>query len=444
MGLIFFFSTFLFIQIVSLDNCLLRLLEMPPDSSPRFIDAALQSFGYPRHWASSVRERLYAISFLVLMRNIWVSRLALRISEHSASSLPNLSCLWSRHLFPLSSKPLPSRVTTSRSHNFTRDTCVQSYGRIIQKIKLLKSLERCRTHLLNKITTKLSLLHSKEGSQSPSKRITIPPDQQLLDHCTGFIMPQSMRGSTQEGSLRKLREETATAEEMTQNSLKFQSLVVKYFDWIGEVDPSPRKAPTSFALTSDTEERDFHEELTKSVDMIASLESVLPLLLLHGKYCFVPSSSSFSSTTSVEEPQRRSRAVSSELCLHELALIAASQLEDLSALGSNDEIAHSSGEMESTPHAHPPLSCPSLEQDKFLELSLASLLFPLPPQTPHPSVGSLCCVLEAGVEGGVGETLDRLRDNHRGVLQKTISATQKYNCPYEFGSLPRRTAEGEN
>jgi hypothetical protein len=409
----------------------------------------LRNYGYPRHWSSSVRERLYAISFLVLMRNMWGKRLALRTSEQSIVSLPNLSCLWSHHLFPLSPRRLPFRVNPSPSCGrlLTRDTCVQSYGRIVQKVKLLKSLEQCRTNLVSKIMTKLSLLHSREN-RSPSKRIPIPPDLQLLDHCQGFVLSQSStRGSTQEGSLRKLREEAALAEEISQSSLKFQSQFVKYFDWIGAVDPPPPEAPltTSSFPNSEISVRDLHEELVKSADMIASLESVLPMLLLYGKYCFVPSPSS--STSNGEESQRRLRVASSESCLQELTITAASQLEDLAVLVSYDVSDLSSPSpvakiqeterADKSSHPSPPPLDPTPEDGKSLELSLTSLLSSQLPSAFHLSSEEESPHLSVQ-ESGAGESLNRLRDNHRGVIQKTVLATQKFNCPYEFGSLPRR------
>lgn len=319
------------------------------------------------------------------MRNIEPKKRAFDIPEH-CSAFPNLSLLWCQHFFPL--YPL---ATVAFPLIPTRDTNIQGYGRISQKLRLLKNLEQCHSRLLKKITTKLKHLLNQSLSEGTS-----PDHRFLLEHCQGFLMPPSPSGSSQEGSLRKLREEVRIVEELTEDSYRKQQYLEKYFEWVGvDASPSPE-----FSFDSST--RSFSEELIQSAGMVASIESILPLLLVNKKYTFPPPSN--------EENQKRSIKVSTDVCLRHLCLAAIQNLERMSPTKCGLDGLDS--EVTILPH----IACRAIV-DPNLELSLSSFLC-LPPQPSEE----------------IERALHHLRQSNNEVIQKTIAATKKYSL-FEFDTL---------
>jgi hypothetical protein len=334
-----------------------------------------------------------------------------------------MSYLWHQHLFPLS--PRLSESDPQVTYVANRDTCVQCYGRISQKVKLLKNLEQCQSRLVKRILKKLSLLNSsrQRGSQSPSKKLILP--EQLLDHCQGFVLPQVSRGSSQEGALRMLRGEAAKVQEVSGAIVRAQQQFEKYLAWLG-----PIEAPEDVAMARE-DEKELASELALSVDMLASLEVALPSLLQVGKYNFDPS------TSGSEELQRRQRRVSTEVCLRQLSLLASSHLEEISSFDQQEPLPSA----ENQKRGGPPQT--QLAPDPFLELSLASLLSANRMASQETFDSEHTPRLHSSPDSeGFDAALQSLRDNHREAIERTITTTKRYS-PYEFAALRKDPREGE-
>jgi hypothetical protein len=164
----------------------------------------LLSLGYNRCWYKSVQERLYAITWLSVISNMWGRKLSADIFK-TCRTFESISNLWCESLLVM--KPplrMSDSLTTIHDGNSASNSVTALYGRIGKKLKILRNLDNTRCRILSKIGAKLSAISdSGGGAQGVTGGHILPVKatfitdvyDKLLGYGSALIMPSEVSGS---------------------------------------------------------------------------------------------------------------------------------------------------------------------------------------------------------------------------------------------------------
>ena len=164
-----------------LDGLLFSLLnvscDMPGDSKRsayQSVESKLCQNGYNRPWSSSVRERLFAISWITIVNFSWRSRNC-ECLFNEAKSYPNIASIYPELFFvprihsvvcpfALSERHSTNVIVVSKATALAKRKC-----RIYKMLRLFRQLDMTRGHLLHKITERIETLGAPNQKQPQSQ-----------------------------------------------------------------------------------------------------------------------------------------------------------------------------------------------------------------------------------------------------------------------------------
>lgn len=424
------------------------------------INDSLIKIGYVRNWSSSVRERLLAITWIVLNTNILGRKLVCYLYDKIRLEYPNISILWYQSLFPIIPRTISiiSPITNLDNYN-NRESSIQGYGRIIHKLKLLKDLEQCRLKLMRKIIEKFNEIKLNQEKEGIKTNVNIN-DEDFLTVCLGLILPDVLTGSKQEGSLRMLRNEISKIEESICIVNETQVHMEKYLNWLGI--PEQDNILINLNLNNSTDEIELNNELLECIDMLASIESILPNILLNGHLPILNNDEIYQVNIGYQSSiisnnnqniHNNNEDKSTNNCIQKLCDIAENHLFQINNNYNNsehNENEESSIEEEKKDKKEIKLITPSTlttasTTTLLTELSsnqIIHLPFNIHDETSidlsMSSLFGISSLLENNYE--METTLMSLRNSHSEVLQRTKNITKKYS-PYEFVSLKEESTK---